>query len=300
MLYTLLRNARDYARVLGEVAEDAHATGIRYLELFWNPSDACLPYAAVNAALIDACDAAERERGIVIRLIPSINREKSPEEALAMVQAMLAHPHPYVLGIGIDYREQQAPVEGFWKAYRLARAQGYRLTAHCSEFGLHWRNVETGLELIGLDRIDHGYTLVENPELAARYAALGVPFTVAPSNTYYLTQWPDPEQWRMNHPIRKMAQLGLCIVPCTDDWHIHNTDGAEMYRVMLEEFGFDLEGIRQCMLNGIEACWAPEALKARWRQDWPQEFDQLRAALEAEPEIPVSRHIVYRPGQHAE
>ncbi|GHA09703.1 adenosine deaminase family protein [Oceanisphaera arctica] len=293
-LYTLMRSPQDYYRVAREVAEDAHATGIRYIETFWNPSDVCMSYQAANGALIRACDDVERELGLVMRLIPSINREKSPEEAVAMVEAMIAHPHPYVLGIGIDYKEQLAPVEGFWKAYRLARAHGYRLTGHCSEFGLHWRNVETGLDLIGLDRIDHGYTVIDNPELAARCAREGVPFTVIPSNTYYLSQWPETDIWRQRHPIRKMAELGLNIVPCTDDWHMHNTNGAELYRVMVEEFGFDLDGIRQCMLNGIEASWAPETLKARWRNDWPDEFDRLRAALAAEPVIPPQRHVRYR------
>lgn len=63
-----------------------------------------------------------------------------------------------------------APIEKFWKAYRLAKAHHLHLTGHCSEFGLHWRNVETGLDLIGLERIDHGYTVVENPALMTRCA----------------------------------------------------------------------------------------------------------------------------------
>lgn len=292
-LYPLLRTPGDLYRVALEVAEDARHTGIRYLETFWNPSDVTLGYAEATDALIAAFAEAESRWGLVTRLIPSINREKSPEEAVRMVEEVLAHPRPEVVGIGIDYREDDAPVEKFWKAYRLARAHGLRLTAHCSEFGLHWRNVETGVELIGVDRIDHGYSIVDNPELARDYARRGLPFTVVPSNTFFLRQWPDHEEWRHKHPIRQMARLGLAIIPGTDDWHIHNTNGAECYRVIVEDFGFDLDGVRRMLCNGIAAAWVPEATRARWTAEWGAEFDALRARLAAEPSVDPQRHVRY-------
>lgn len=55
--------------------------------------------------------------------------------------------------------------------------------------------------------------------------------------------------------------------PATDDWHMHNTNGIECFRVMVEVFGFYLDGIRQLMLNGIDACWQPEEVKEQWRKD---------------------------------
>lgn len=292
-LYPLLRQPEDYYRVTCEVAEDAAATGIRHLELFWNPSDTPLPYADVTAAMSDATGDAGRRWNIHALFIPSINREKTPEEAVNMVEKILAHPHPLVPGIGIDYKENDAPIEHFWKAYRLAQQGGLRLTGHCCEFGLHWRNVETGLDLIHLERIDHGYTVLDNPQLTARCARQGTPFTVVPGNTWYLKKWPDIAQWRVNHPIRRMAQAGLNLIPATDDWHIHNTNGAECYRVMIEEFGFDLDGVRQLMLNGIAACWQPEPVKTAWYQQWAQEFDELRHRLIEEPQIDPQQHVKY-------
>lgn len=298
-LYPLMRSAEDYYRVTYEVAQDAAATGIRHLELFWNPSDTELSYAEVTEAMSRAMAKAGEEWNIRALFIPSINREKSPEEAVAMVDAVLDYPHPLVPGIGIDYKENDAPIEHFWKAYRKAKLGGLRLTGHCSEFGLHWRNVETGLDLIHLERIDHGYTVLDNPELTARCAREGIPFTVVPSNTYYLKKWPDADQWRKHHPIRQMALAGMNIIPATDDWHMHNTNGAECYRVMVEEFGFDLDGVRQLMLNGINACWQPEEIKQQWRQAWAAEFDALRSKLAHEPQIDPAQHISYHRSQTA-
>ncbi|MDD1782579.1 adenosine deaminase [Enterovibrio sp. ZSDZ35] len=293
-LYQIMKEPEDYARVLFEVAEDAHACGVRYIETFWNPNDTELSYATVTDALAEAIDKTQQQFGIVIRLIPSINREKSPEEAVEMVNMMLDYSHPYALGIGIDYKEHNAPVEHFWKAYKLAQKNGLRLTAHCSEFGLHWRNVETGIELLQLERIDHGYTIIDNLELTNHYAKTGIPFTVIPSNTYYFTQWPDHQDWCLNHPIRTMAKAGLNIIPCTDDWHIHNTTSANCYRVMVEDFGFDLDSLRQMMVNSIQASWADDDTKQQWLKQWCHEFDSLRSQLAAEPTIPADKLIQYR------
>ncbi|UJF18872.1 adenosine deaminase [Vibrio sp. SS-MA-C1-2] len=293
-LYQLMKEPEDYCRVLNEVAEDAAESHIKYIETFWNPSDTTLDYKVVTNALIKAIDDIEEKHSIIIRLIPSINREKSPEEAITMVKAMIDNPHPYVLGIGIDYKEQNSPVEHYWKAYQLAQEFGYKTTAHCSEFGLHWRNVESGIELINVDRIDHGYTIIDNAELTEKYAQEGIPFTVIPSNTYYLKQWPDYHEWVSQHPIREMAEAGLVIIPCTDDWHIHNTTGANCYRVMCEDFGFDLDSIKQLMLNGIQASWLSDEKKKQYIQDWSVLFDLLRNRLRSEPTLKNDNVIHYK------
>lgn len=120
-LYPLLRSVEDYQQVAYEVLEDAKNTGIRYVEFFWNPSDTTLPYNEVTEGLADIFVKAEKEWHIAAYLIPSINREKTPEIAVEMVEMVINYPHPRVLGIGIDYREDNAPIEHFWKAYRLAQ-----------------------------------------------------------------------------------------------------------------------------------------------------------------------------------
>ena len=293
-LYELMQEAEDYERVLLEVAADANACGVRYIETFWNPSDTHLSYQEINQALVRGIEKSFQQFNVTIRLIPSINREKSPELAVEMVEAMLQHPHPYVLGIGIDYKEHNASVEQFWQAYRLAQDNGYKLTAHCSEFGLHWRNVVAGIELVEVDRIDHGYSIIDNPKLTAQYAKQGIPFTVVPSNTYFLSQWPEHAEWQVKHPIRAMAKAGLNIIPCTDDWHMHATDSTNCYRVMVEDFGFDVESLKHFMLNSIAASWLPTEVKAQWSAEWATEFDLLRAQVEQEPVIKPEHLIEYR------
>ena len=195
----LITRPDDLYRLTREYLEDAAGHGVRYSEFFWNPTGTAavsrIPYEAAQAAIVGAIRDAERDLGIVARLIPSIDREADPAAAVEMVAWVAAHRVPEVVGIGIDYRENDRPPELFWKAYRDASRAGLKTTAHAGEFGMPWTNVETALDLLAVDRIDHGYTVLDNPALTQRCAERGIVFTVVPTNSHYLRTLP-PERWR--------------------------------------------------------------------------------------------------------
>ena len=278
----LIRTPDDLYRITLEYLQDAAEHGVRYAEFFWNPTGTLLhsgmAYGDAQAAIVRAIDDAAQHHGILGRLIPSIDREASPEAATDMVRLVLAHRHPHVIGIGIDYRENDRPPELFAEAYALARAGGLKTTAHAGEFGMPWTNVQTALDLLQVDRIDHGYTVVDNPEFARRCAERGVVFTVVPTNSYYLRTLP-PERWALDHPIRHMPALGLRIHPNTDDPTLHQVTPTQAWFKMVRDFGFALDDLRGFMLNGLDGAWMPDDLRQRWRTEWPAEFDALRAAI---------------------
>ena len=159
---------------------------------------------------------AQRDFGIAGRLVPSIDRESSPELGFEMVEAVVARPRDEVIGIGMDYLEVGHPPEKFWKAYRLAERSGLRRTAHAGEFGEPARNVETALDLLGCDCIDHGYTILQDERLLARCRDEGTIFTVVPTNSYY-NRMLRGKDFSVHHPIRHMADAGLRIMPNSDD-----------------------------------------------------------------------------------
>lgn len=264
-----------------EYLEDAHGHGVRYAEFFWNPTGTVrvsgIRYEAAQDAIVAAIRDAERDFGVIGRLIPSIDREASPEEAVQMVEWMKAYRAPEVIGIGIDYRENERPPELFLQAYRAAREAGFRCTAHAGEFGMPWMNVATAVDRLRVDRIDHGYTIVDNPELARRYAERGLVFTVVPTNSYYLRTL-APERWALDHPIRAMAQLGLKLHPNTDDPTLHHVTPTGAW-LMMREFGFGIDDMRGFMLNGLDGAWIDERTRKAWRQDFCAQFDALRARV---------------------
>ena len=264
-----------------EYLEDAHGHGVRHAEFFWNPTGTVrvsgIRYEAAQDAIVAAIRDAQRDFGVIGRLIPSIDREASPEEAVQVVEWMKAHRAPEVIGLGIDYRENDRPPELFLQAYRAAREAGFKCTAHAGEFGMPWMNVATAVDALKVDRVDHGYTIVDNPELARQYAARGLVFTVVPTNSYYLRTL-APERWALDHPIRAMAQLGLKLHPNTDDPTLHHVTPTGAW-LMMREFGFGLDDLRAFMLNGLDGAWMDEATRSAWRTEFAATFDALRARL---------------------
>lgn len=278
----LLTDAQDLHRITYEYLQDAAAQNVRHSEFFWNPTGTVrvskIAYPDAQAAIVAAIRDAATDFGMSARLIPSIDREADPDEAVALVEWMKAHRADEVAGIGIDYRENDRPPELFWKAYRNARAAGFKTTAHAGEFGMPWRNVETAVELLKVDRLDHGYTIVDNPELAARYAERGMLFTVVPTNSYYLRTL-SPDEWAEQHPIRHMPGLGLKIHPNTDDPTLHKVSPSEAWELMFSHFGFAIDDLRGFMMNGIDGAWIDPSIRATWRKEWDDEFDTLQKML---------------------
>ena len=274
----LLLEPDDFRRITYEYLEDAAGEAVRHAEFFWNPTatirDTGLAYGEVQAGILAGMREARTDLGISALLIPSIDREAEPSRAVEMVEMMLAHRDPAAAGIGIDYRENDRPPELFLEAYALAHRHGLRTTAHAGEFGMPWTNVETAVDGLKVDRIDHGYTVIDNPDLAQRYAERGIVFTVVPTNSYYLRTL-EAERWAIDHPIRAMSALGLKLHPNTDDPTLHNVSPAGAWELMYSHLGYGLDDLRTMMLNGVEGCWADEDQRALWRSTWPAEFEQL-------------------------
>jgi adenosine deaminase len=277
----LLLEPDDFRRLTYEYLEDAARESVRHAEFFWNPTatvrDAGLSYAEVQAAIVRGMSDAQTDFGIRSLLIPAIDREASPGDANEMVRLMLANRHEAVAGIGIDYRENERPPELFREAYRTAKGAGLRLTAHAGEFGTPWNNVATVVDDLQVDRVDHGYTVIDNSELVKRCIDKGMVFTVVPTNSYYLRTL-EAGRWALDHPIRRMASLGLKVHPNTDDPTLHKVTPAGAWELMFSHFGYAPADLRAMLLNGIDGSWAEEALKRTWRVQWAAEFDSLAAA----------------------
>lgn len=277
---SLVRAPEDLYRLTFEYLEDAAGHNVRHSEFSWNPTGTVhvsgIPYPEAQDAVVRAIRDAQARFGIQGRMIGAIDREAEPRQAVEMVEWLLAHRCEEVAGIGIDYREVDRPPELFRDAYALARSGGLRTTAHAGEFGMPWTNVRTALDLLQVDRIDHGYTVVDAPGFAAECAARGVLFTVVPTNSYYLRTLP-PDRWALDHPIRRMPALGLRIHPNTDDPTLHHVTPTQAWAMMVRDFGFGLDDLRSFMHNGIAGAWIGDAQRTRWQAEWSAEFDALRA-----------------------
>lgn len=273
-------DADDFHLIAYEALAHVANAGGRYVEFFFSPQvhqDAGISYETMFSGILGAMGDAEADFGLVSRVIPAINRELAIDRSLEFLDRVLPLRSDKVIGIGLDYDEEPFPPAPFKPAYDRAKKAGMRLTAHAGEGGPA-ANVRDALDLLGAERIDHGYRVMEDPDLVARCIAEDIAFTVCPSSTVILTHWRDLTA--SDHPIRTMLDAGLKLVVDTDDPPMLQTDLAREYRLLAETMSIDRKTLGSLALNSLDASWLDDSTKRDWRAAWSAEIDSLLAASE--------------------
>lgn len=269
----VLREADDLTRITYEAFEAAHRTSsVRHLEVSFDglpPHLGSLGYRGAVDAYAEGIRLAERDFGMSGRLIAAVDRSTSAEQALARVREVVDNPHEYVAGIGLDNLETVGPPERFADAYRLAGEAGLRRTAHSSEHAPVAHNTVTCLDLLGCDRIDHGYYVLEDDDVVARCRDEQVPFLVA-----FTTSRRSWRPWR-RASIAAMIDAGLNVILADDDPGLFPTTLTDEYHIAAEELGLDRTKLRAMALAGVDACWLPDREKAALRERFLTELDAL-------------------------
>lgn len=271
----VLRSADDLTRITYEAFEAAHRTSAtRHLEVSFDAVPehlASLGYLGSVEAYAEGIRMAERDFGMTGRLIAAIDRSGSGEDALERVRTVVDHPHEYVAGIGLDNLETAGPPERFADAYRLAGQAGLGRTAHSSEHAPVAVNTVTCLDVLGCDRIDHGYFVLQDDDVVARVRDEQVPFTVI--STTSRRSW---RPWR-RASIAAMLDAGLNVIPASDDPGMFPTTLAAEYRILADDLAVPAERLRAMALAGVEAAWLPPAEKAALRARFAAELDALES-----------------------
>lgn len=271
-----LRDADDLTRIVYEAFQDAHLrSATRHLELSIDEPRgplARLGYPALIEAYAEGVRRAERDFGMSGRLLAAIDRSRSGEEALAWVRTVVRHSHEYLAGIGLDNLETVGPPERFVDAYRLAGQAGLGRTAHASEHVPSATNTITCLDLLGCDRIDHGYFVLQDDAVVDRLRAEQTPLTVI--STTSRRSW---RPWR-RASIEAMLDAGLNVIAASDDPGMFPTTLGAEYRILADDLGVGYARLRRMALAGVDACWLPASEKAALRA----RFECELAALDGE------------------
>ncbi len=268
-------DADDFHRVTYEMLARCAANGARYVEFFFSPQ-AHLPHGVAYSTMLDgivtAMRDAARDLGVQSRLIPAANRELGPEKGNQFLDLVLSDRRQEVIGIGLDYNEVGNPPALYAEVYHHAKNAGLRVTAHAGENGPS-DNVEKSLDLLGCDRIDHGYHVVDDPALVAACRERGVFFTVCPTTTTHTTTFRDLAS--PDHAIHRMLKAGLNIVINTDDPALFHTNLNNEYLLAARKLGCTPPQLKEISLNGLRASWLDESTKRAWIAEWSAEIDRL-------------------------
>ena len=267
----------DFARVAYESLEDGVRLGnLKYREMFFNPTlhtTRAVPMATIVDGLVDGIHAAEHDLGVRCRLIADVYRQDPPAMALQMTEEVLANRRPELIGLGMDAAEAPDPPEKFFDSFQLAGEAGLHLTSHAAEDGPP-RNITTCLDLLGCERIDHGYHILDDDAVVERCREDGIHFTCCPTSTAVVYGWPD----LTTHPINAMMRAGLLVHLNSDDPTMFRTDIGREYVDFVGQNDYAPEVAKQLVHNGIDASWLDASDKAALHRS----FDDEIAALDKE------------------
>ncbi|WP_114210765.1 adenosine deaminase [Acidisarcina polymorpha] len=202
----------------------------------------------------------ERDFGVSLFWIFDAVRHFGVEEAATVFRkaAAMRPQFPSIVGIGIGGDERRTGAEPFRDLYAEARDAGLRLTAHAGETvgpGSIWAALN-----IGAERIGHGLTAIEDPELMEVLAERQIPIEICISSNLR-TGCCVPA---MMHPVRSYFDAGLMITLNSDDPAMFESDLEAEYLLAQREFDFSLEHLRELAANSFEASFLPPEDKVKY------------------------------------
>lgn len=270
---SVLLKTEDFFDMAWAYFERAAADHIVHAELFFDPqthTDRGVPIESVIVGLHHACQRAHAELGIDAHLILCFLRHLSEEAALATLEAALPYRHHFI-GVGLDSSERGHPPEKFARVFARARELGLHVVAHAGEEGPP-AYIESALDVLQVQRIDHGVRCLESPALVRRLAASRMPLTVCPLSNVKLCVFRDMAA----HNLPALLAEGLCAMVNSDDpayFGGYLNDNFRAVFTALPQLG-EREAYT-LLRNGFEASFAAPEAKAGW-------MDQLDRAFAAE------------------
>ncbi len=263
----LVRTPEDIRYLTYEVAREmATSQQLRYAELTCTPYTSVrphedgvgMPIEAYTEAIEDARLAAERDFGLVLRWIYDIPGEAGLPAAASTLEYALHHRPDGLIGFGLGGPEIGVPRPQFQPHFDQARAAGLRSLPHAGET-TGPQTVWDALHLLGAERIGHGTTAAEDPELLAHLAETGIPLEVCPSSnvaTRAVTSLAE-------HPIRAFRDAGVTITVNSDDPPMFGTTLNQEYEIAADLLELDESGVADLARAAINASYADPDVKSR-------------------------------------
>jgi aminodeoxyfutalosine deaminase len=263
----LIRTPEDIRYLTYEVAREmVQGQNLRYAELTCTPYTSVQPHVdgkgmaieAYTEAIEDARVAAERDFGLVLRWIYDIPGESGVPSADATLDFALNHRPEGLIGFGLGGPEIGVPRPQFQPHFEAARAAGLRSLPHAGET-TGPQTVWDALHLLGAERIGHGTSSAQDPELLAHLAERGIPLEVCPSSNIATRAVSTLEE----HPLRAFRDAGVTITINSDDPPMFGTDLNREYEIAADLLELDEDGVADLARAAVGASYAEEDVKTR-------------------------------------
>jgi adenosine deaminase len=261
---SVLRTEQDFFDLTSAYLKKVAAQNVWHAEIFFDPqghTERGVPFDAVLTGIRRALAEEGRNLGISSKLILCFLRHKSEADALETLEQ--ARPHLALIdGFGLDSSEKPFPPRLFQRVFAAARSTGRPVMAHAGEEGPP-EYVTEALELLQVDRIDHGNRSLEDPDLVARLVKMKMGLTVCPLSNLRLCGVGRLE----DHPLKRMLELGLKATVNSDDPAYFGGYLNENFIAVAEALQLTHDDVVQLASNAIEVSFlTPEEKGHRLRE----------------------------------
>jgi adenosine deaminase len=239
----------------------AASQNVRHAEIFFDPqghTERGISFKTVIDGLWRALKEAERNLGMTTALILCFLRHLDEASAERTLDEALPW-RDRIVGVGLDSSEKGHPPSKFERVFARARGLGLKAVAHAGEEGPP-EYVRQALDLLKVERIDHGNRALEDTALTARLAREKMPLTVCPLSNLRLCVVFD----MASHPLKRMLQAGLVATVNSDDPSYFGGYMNENFAAAQQALGLSRDEIATLVANGFRAAFCDASLKQRY------------------------------------
>jgi adenine deaminase len=257
----VLRDEDDFHALAAGYLRKAHEQGVVHVEIFFDPQTHTargVDLSAVFSGLRRALSEAEGEFGITSRLILCFLRHLSVEDAMRTLEDALPYKD-FIAAVGLDSSETGHPPSKFAAVFDRARREGLLAVAHAGEEGPP-AYIHEALDILQVQRIDHGVRCEEDPELVRRLVRERVPLTVCPLSNIRLNVFEGIE----THNLKRLLDHGVCVTVNSDDPAYFGGYLLENYLAIHRGLGLSYADLALLARNSFEASFLAQADKDRW------------------------------------
>lgn len=253
-----LRTPDDYELITYRLMEQLKSQNVLHAEVYvsvgvclWRKQD----FAAIFEGLERGREQGQRDFGVSLLWIFDAVRQFGTDAAQQVFELAARYRDRNVIGIGIGGDEKKAPPEMFREQYAYAADHGLRLTAHAGEYAGP-ESIWGALNL-GAERIGHGLTAYQDPELMEELATRQIPVEICMTSNFRTGCCAN----LADHPVRRYFDQGLMITLNSDDPAMFGSTLNQEYELAQSQFGFTDEHLRELARNSFEASFLPAEQK---------------------------------------
>jgi adenosine deaminase len=257
----VLRTEQDFYDLTSAYLTRAVAGGVRRAEIFFDPQTHLANGVALETVFAGLTGAIADTPDISADLILCFLRDLGAEAAEETLRAALPFRDKFI-GVGLDSAEVGYPPSLFREVYRMAAAEGLHRVAHAGEEGGP-EYVWEALDVLGVERVDHGIRAMEDASLVRRLREDRIPLTVCPLSNVALRAVDKLSE----HVLPAMLDEGLLVCVNSDDPAYFGGYVDDNFAAVQRDLGLDDGQLALLARNSFDACFAPEEERARWKAE---------------------------------